>query len=511
MPKVHIFRFGRLIFKFPYILQTSPQFCSHCNSHSSPIETVKTLACAPEVLVLYFDRFVNFGWKHTKIKSLVSFPFEELDLSDYIDTQSNYFESSFKQNPIYDLNVVIEHVGTDKTRNRYITIAKHLPEGKWFEYDDHLVREISESNLRKREVLFLFYVKRKPSAETTHRENHLPLSEIQELCHDMLEKRYDDIQNERKYLSKFRKRKLNKFRRNDSRHQETLNRHDISHNQLQEDKECEDGTAQESCSGDPGLSEKTLKVPLAHSSPSHSKWQIIRDNLEVIRGYRRCVKPLKLNSKWQIVQHNLSTIVEMKRNDLSTNAITENHEEIREDLESQNAPQRGRSAFNQFIQTSFRKSQKIFAPLTTNHRNNLIHSFLKSTIFTVRYLDDNEINLECPDEKYLISNTLPPIDDLNPNSSLVYVSSYWLMKFLSFSNPGPICNHDIACSHGYLKPHLHGCKKYVCIPITVSLLLQIENYLYEEFNYPLFLEQSLSVKQCLEDENLGPQRFRYLK
>lgn len=38
-----------------------------------------------------------------------------------------------------------------------------------------------------------------------------------------------------------------------------------------------------------------------------------------------------------------------------------------------------------------------------------------------------------------------------PPRASVYVSIYWLVKFLSFSEPGPLCNHDIVCSHRNLK------------------------------------------------------------
>lgn len=325
----------------------------------------------------------------------------------------------------------------------------------------------------------------------------------------MLEKRFDDIQNERKYLAKVRKQKQRKLQKLNplSRPQQNLgDQQDANHH-----SNGEDGTAQESY--DPGQSEKTLKVPHTHPE-SQTKWDIIRDNLEVIRSYRNS-KPLRLNSKWQIVQQNLPTILAMRKIEEQPNNMSNNEEKNSQPSghESQVIIRKGRSSFNHFLETSFRRSQRMFTPLSIspikNPRNNLLHSFLKSTIFTVRYLDDDELDLDSSDDKYIIPNSLPTLDESDPDSSLVYISSYWLMKFLSFSNPGPICNHDIACSHGYLKPHLHGCKKYICVPITVSLLLQIEKYLFEEFNYPLFSEQALGMKQINENDN--HQYFRYLK
>ena len=281
----------------------------------------KILSCVPEVLVLYFDRFVNFGYKQTKIQNLINFPLEGLDLNDFVDTESSYFESSWKQNPVYDLHVMIEHIGSDKTSNRYVTIAKHLPEGKWFEYDDHLVREVSEANLRKREVLFLFYVKRKPSSNTTNGQNHLPLNEIQSKCKELIEARFDQIQIEKKYYIKLKKRNE---RKKSLVSPEILYQIPLISPRKSNGVDGEE-TIQEENSADPYQSNKILTLesttPLISAGttkstntqlPSDSKWHIIRNNLSTIREFGTSSKKLKLNSKWQFIQQNLHNIVEMK-------------------------------------------------------------------------------------------------------------------------------------------------------------------------------------------------------
>ena len=68
-----------------------------------------------------------------------------------------------------------------------------------------------------------------------------------------------------------------------------------------------------------------------------------------------------------------------------------------------------------------------------------------------------------------------------PPAGYIVVSSYWLLKFLSFSDPGPPCNHDIACPHGALKPHLRGAGKDVFVPLQWNFfieILQLLNDLY---------------------------------
>lgn len=422
-------------------------------------------------------------------------------MTDFIDPHSHYFEPSFKQNTLYDLQAVVEHIGTDKTKNRYITIAKHFPEEKWFEYDDHLVREISEQNLLKREALFLFYVKKKMNPEMTHLGNHQPLHKIQERCHEILEKRFSEIVREKKYIASVAKRSsMKKHHRN---------HHDVGKKLRKRKKSVEDAKSEEK---QPEEEEKKPDDGVPNQSTSNAapyrlcgKWEIIRNNLSTIRGFHNCSRRLELNSKWQIVQQNLPAIIAMK------NDCHSSHEgEIQGDLVKQpegNTLERKR--YHHFIQTSFRKSEKLFfskkpvlSPFSMSHsshsingsKRNLLRTLLQSSLFSILYLDNDDpqhLHINELNPSHLIPNILPPINECS--NPLVYISSYWIMKFLSFSDPGQLCNHDIACSHGYLKPHLHGAKKYLCVPIELSLLVEVEQYLHEEFSYPLFIEQVFGI------------------
>ena len=136
--------------------------CGSC-TRVNDVTRKKRIANAPEVLVFYFRRFKKSGFFQTKENVIVSFPMENLDLGDFCDmTTSNYFKGGWDQKATYDLQVLVRHVGKNKESNHYTTMARHDPEGKWFEYHDHRVRVVSKHYVASKEALMLFYIRKKP-------------------------------------------------------------------------------------------------------------------------------------------------------------------------------------------------------------------------------------------------------------------------------------------------------------------------------------------------------------
>jgi len=78
-----------------------------------------------------------------------------------------------------------------------------------------------------------------------------------------------------------------------------------------------------------------------------------------------------------------------------------------------------------------------------------------------------------------------------PPEGYIIVSSYWVLKFLSFSDPGPPCNHDIACPHGALKPHLRGAGREVFVPLRWNFFLEVCQLLAELYNHSGDLVEAL--------------------
>lgn len=104
----------------------------------------------PTILVLLLDRFSGDGQR--KIKSLVSFPINDLDLSKYV---SGYKPQSYK----YDLYAVCNHTG-GVNGGHYTAFVKNASK-QWIHFNDQNVTPISESIVVTPMAYCLFYRKKK--------------------------------------------------------------------------------------------------------------------------------------------------------------------------------------------------------------------------------------------------------------------------------------------------------------------------------------------------------------
>jgi hypothetical protein len=417
-------------------VQIKQQPCVRCGAHGTT-KSVKTLALAPEVLIISLQRFVHMGFYQSKANDLIDFPVDGLDMTDFMDSQAGYFESGWNQNPVYDLAVMIEHDGTNQTKNKYIAVARHMPEDKWFEYDDQIVREVSVGMVRKREALMLFYVKRKPVHSMTGKGTIQEQSDVELLQKRMRSAvldRQQRVTKEKEFL-KLRKRV------NLEAAQRTLNKNAFGIRSF----------AMAHSSGRDASFGERLSTKFESMKKKH------------IKSKSGSTLKLSSKSKWRIVKASLPKIVLMKPDLDVSNALT---------------------TANSVTESSSQNCSRDAAPpLQTGNsrRMSTLASFknkLRIPIFGIR----NKINpngiMDALDEKhYLISDDLTGEDQ-------TYVSYMWIIKFLSLSNPGPMCNDDIVCAHGHLKPNMHGCKKIACVPVHVGLVKKINEYLTEQYGYP---------------------------
>ena len=101
----------------------------------------------PNVLIISFKRFNNFG---AKINNVVNFPIDSLDLSKYCmgyDKHKSHF----------NLFGICNHIGSSNG-GHYYSYCKNS-NGKWYEYNDSIVREIDEEKLITNNAYCLFYRK----------------------------------------------------------------------------------------------------------------------------------------------------------------------------------------------------------------------------------------------------------------------------------------------------------------------------------------------------------------
>jgi len=413
--------------------RSSLEYCPCCGEDCEMKKTMH-IATAPEVLVIYFNRFVNMGFHHSKINSKIDFPINDFDLRDHLDSSSGYFQSSWQQNPVYDLAVVIEHAGTNKFKSQYNTLARHMPEDIWFEYEDHLVKQVSERYVRSREALMLFYVKRGPPKDTTNCKFHPPLEELQRRLKENVVTRWKLVEEERQYLKDLAEQERNKLRRFGIMHVLKY------------------------------WKKRNVKTPKAFGNAIRRISNFSKKSIaslarrSIVEKNSTSSGRLKPGSKWKVVQVNMRKIA---RDGKATRMKEiETRQEIR------------------------RKSRATIGPLSPRARAlNGIKNEIKGSLLGRLAHERGEIE-DFDDEEY--ENALNyVILDTPPKKSQVFISLYWIMRFLSFSDPGPICNDDIACPHGHLKPHLHACKKHVCIPVDIELWKHIEIYLYEQYGYAI--------------------------
>lgn len=128
--------------------------CEKCNKLRNGIKFSRVLAL-PEMLCVHLKRFRHDLSYSSKISSPVHFPLVGLDMRPYLHKECKSEVSS------YDLTAVICHHGT-VGGGHYTSFAKHELTGKWFEFDDQLVTEVSAEVVQNCEAYVLFYRKSNP-------------------------------------------------------------------------------------------------------------------------------------------------------------------------------------------------------------------------------------------------------------------------------------------------------------------------------------------------------------
>jgi len=102
----------------------------------------------PKILIVHFKRFDNNG---NKIDNMINFPLNNLNLTKYCVGYDKY-------NSVYDLYGICNHQGS-LNGGHYFAYCKNL-NGKWYNYNDSSVREISESSVLTSSAYCLFYRKK---------------------------------------------------------------------------------------------------------------------------------------------------------------------------------------------------------------------------------------------------------------------------------------------------------------------------------------------------------------
>ncbi len=469
------------------ILPTERYTCpsSSCKNRPNNAIAIKSVAFAylPEVLVFNIRRgtfspskappagtFTRFQY----CDILVKFPMENLDLSRYTVESPWYkdFTHSDHGIPMYDLqSVIVYTVEGGAAQGHHINYSRHFEEGKWvwYRYDNEKVKEVSAQVVKDCKPVMLYYVKQKPYG-------------------------YGYIKN------RLRRRGVADRSRQTTRinsSQSSFNALIASHNQSK-------GL----------LGRLSVFKSNPRTSTHNGRMSIVPEMMLAGNNYNgQGGKDLDfLKETTELLAKSKQEVMNFLRGE-ALNVLQQHDQEVREseiiEDEDSNRPestwQRMMTSLNTFLfgevddfNDRMMRFQKTSAGrilsntnVGTNYRRSIcskryeggeykfklgsyVRFLLQKMDAITEKLDRKDLNL-CP----------PNFHDPGglPIPGFTAISTYWLLKFISFSDPGPVCNHDITCIHGALKPHIRGLGRSIYVPIKLSLLKEMIAALSELYDY----------------------------
>ena len=171
------------------LLQKDQYKCDQCKLkvNATKILSLGSESTLPEVLSIHIKRFSHNSYFGSKIGRHVTFPLENLDMAPFLTQQRTPSEiasaaaaaaaaptapkkkelksspssasasSSSSSSPaLYDLFAIVRHLGS-VSGGHYIAYCRSHTTGRWYEFDDKHVTEISEEKVAKIEAYVLFY------------------------------------------------------------------------------------------------------------------------------------------------------------------------------------------------------------------------------------------------------------------------------------------------------------------------------------------------------------------
>uniref|UniRef100_A0A4W3K3W9 ubiquitinyl hydrolase 1 n=1 Tax=Callorhinchus milii TaxID=7868 RepID=A0A4W3K3W9_CALMI len=129
----------RLFFKEEILSSSDQPYCSFCGRKRDQSESIQMLK-APDIIIIHLKRFESDDHGNRKLTSTVSFPLEDLDLSQYTTTPS-------AQHLKYHLYAVVNHTGSLDS-GHYTAYCKNPVTQRWHEFNDMKVTDICEQKIQ---------------------------------------------------------------------------------------------------------------------------------------------------------------------------------------------------------------------------------------------------------------------------------------------------------------------------------------------------------------------------
>jgi len=129
-------------------------YCNRCKKHVEAFKQLE-LYSLPPVLIVQLKRFSYTRWTRERLDTSVRFSHDRLDLTPYTVTSSSTSCS------VYDLAAVSKHIGA-LGGGHYIAYARSSVDGRWYCFDDGLVRGVQLEDVLNDKVgaYVLFYIRR---------------------------------------------------------------------------------------------------------------------------------------------------------------------------------------------------------------------------------------------------------------------------------------------------------------------------------------------------------------
>ncbi|XP_042307624.1 ubiquitin carboxyl-terminal hydrolase 11 [Sceloporus undulatus] len=132
--------------------EENPWYCPTCKKHQLATKKLD-LWSLPEILIIHLKRFSYTKFSREKLDTLVEFPIQSLDFSDFIIKPRKDNDPSLYK---YDLIAVSNHYGGLRD-GHYTTFARNKDSATWFYFDDSSVSAVSKSQIESKAAYVLFY------------------------------------------------------------------------------------------------------------------------------------------------------------------------------------------------------------------------------------------------------------------------------------------------------------------------------------------------------------------
>lgn len=140
-----------------------PWYCPNCKSYKQASKRIQ-IWFTSDILIIHLKRFLNNHASSTKLNTLVTFPFYDLNISNYVVNPS-------KKNDVYDLFAINNHYGS-LSSGHYTAYVKNTKSNIWYQHNDAKCSQVTDiQSCVSSSAYLLFYRKRSANEKMNQFKN----------------------------------------------------------------------------------------------------------------------------------------------------------------------------------------------------------------------------------------------------------------------------------------------------------------------------------------------------